>query len=407
MSLQLERFIFLRNSKIYLFIRDILIPFGFKLISRLFRDKIDDKLIIMGGYGGNTYLDNTKYLFDYFNQHTDYRLFWVAKSRKLVKELRLKGYNAIHALNFLTIKLLRRARYIFISHGVYDLLPIEFSPKTTIILTWHGTPIKNIIFDEDLEFLVYKKWGRYFKLHLRYNDYLDYILTPTRDDTEHEILSNAFRVPKEKILALGYPKNDILFTEDEKFVKKLKLKYGILDEIERIILYCPTFRKDRSLRFSISKKEFQDLENLLRETKSIFLLKGHIYTQNINFKDYENIMIAPKDSDIQELYLLTDILITDYSSTMLDFSLLNRPILLFPYDLEDYKKNRGMYYDLEDIAPGPLLYNFHDLISGIRNIDKINKEYKQRRNEIRDRFNKYVDGNTIERILDFLKIKYS
>jgi CDP-glycerol glycerophosphotransferase len=407
MSLQLERFIFLRNSKIYLFIRDILIPFGFKLISRLFRDKIDDKLIIMGGYGGNTYLDNTKYLFDYFNQHTDYRLFWVAKSRKLVKELRLKGYNAIHALNFLTIKLLRRARYIFITHGVYDLLPIEFSPKTTIILTWHGTPIKKIIFDEDLEFLVYKKWGRYFKLHLRYNDYLDYILTPTRDDTEHEILSNAFRVPKEKILALGYPKNDILFTEDEKFVKKLKLKYGIPDKIERIILYCPTFRKDRSLRFSISKKKFQDLENLLRETKSIFLLKGHIYTQNINFKDYENIMIAPKDSDIQELYLLTDILITDYSSTMLDFSLLNRPILLFPYDLEDYKKSRGMYYDLEDIAPGPLLHNFHDLINGIRNIDEINKEYKQRRNEIRDRFNKYVDGNTIERILDFLKIKYS
>ena len=145
MSLQLERFKFLRNSKIYLFIRDILTPFGFKLISRLFRDKIDDNLIIMGGYGGNTYLDNTKYLFDYFNQHTDYRLFWVAKSSKLVKELRLKGYNAIHALNILTIKLLRRARYIFITHGVYDLLPIEFSPKTTIILTWHGTPIKKTV----------------------------------------------------------------------------------------------------------------------------------------------------------------------------------------------------------------------------------------------------------------------
>ena len=407
MSLQLERFKFLRNSKIYLFTRDILIPFGFKLISRFFRDKIDDKLIIMGGYGGNTYLDNTKYLFDYFNQHTDYRLFWVAKSSKLVKELRVKGYNAIHALNFFTIKLLRRARYIFITHGVYDLLPIEFSAKTTIILTWHGTPIKKIIFDEDLEFLVYKKWGRYFKLRLRYNDYIDYILTPTRDDTEHEILSNAFRVPKEKILALGYPRNDFLFTDDTKLIDNLKQQYRIPKGVERVILYCPTFRDDHRLRFSISKQELTELEQLLNETNSIFLLKGHYFIQNVDFEDYKNIIIAPKDSDIQELYLITDILITDYSSTMLDFSLLDRPILLFPYDLEDYKKSRGMYYDLEDIAPGPLLYNFQDLIKGIRNIDKINEEYKQRRNKIRDRFNKYIDGNTIERILDFLNIKYS
>jgi CDP-glycerol glycerophosphotransferase len=406
MSLQLERFAFLRNIKIYLFVRDILIPFGFKLISRLFRDKIDGKLIIMGGYGGNAYLDNTKYLFEYFNQLTDYKLYWVAKSRKLVKELRLKGYNAIHVLNILTIKLLRRARYIFITHGVYDLLPIEFSPKTTIILTWHGTPIKKVIFDEDLEFLVYKKWGRYFKLHLRYNDYLDFILTPTRDEMEHDILSKAFRVPKEKILALGYPRNDFLFTKDNDIINSLKQQYRIPSGIERVILYCPTFRDDHRLRFSISKQELSELEQLLFESKSIFLLKGHYFVQNVNFDEYTNIKVVPKGSDIQELYLITDILITDYSSTMLDFSLLNRPILLFPYDLEDYKKSRGMYYDLEDIAPGPLLYNIHELINGIRNIENINEEYKQRRDQIRDRFNKYIDGNTIERLLDFLNIKH-
>jgi len=406
MSLQLERFIFLRNNKIYQFTRDILIPFGFKLISRLFRDNIDDKLIIMGGYGGNTYLDNTKYLFDYFNQYTDYKLFWVAKSRRLVKELRLKGYNAIHTLNILTIKMLRQAKYIFITHGVYDLLPIKFSPKTTIILAWHGTPIKKIIFDEDLEFLVYKKWGRYFKLHLRYDDYIDYILTPTRDDKEHEILSNAFRVPKKKILALGYPRNDYLFKNDKELINHLKRQYFIPEGTDRVILYCPTFRDDHRLRFSISKQELTELERLLIDTNSIFILKGHIFTHDIDFEEYENIKIAPTGSDIQELYLITDILITDYSSTMFDFSLLNRPILLFLYDFEEYKKTRGMYYDLEDIAPGPLLYNFHDLINGIRNIDEINNQYNQKRIEIRDRFNKYVDGNTIERILDFLKIEH-
>ena len=405
MKLQFDKYSFLRNSKFYRFIRDIIFPFSLKLISKLFRDDIDEKLIIMGGYGGNIYLDNTKYLFEYLNQISDYKVVWVAKSSKIINELRLKGYNAIHMLNIITIKLLRKAKFIFFTHGIYDVLPIEFSPKTTIILTWHGTPIKKIIFDEDLEFLAYTKWAQFLRLKLRYNDYLNYILTPTRDEKEHKILSSAFKVPLKKILALGYPRNDILFNENKLFINNLKQKYKISKEIERVILYCPTFRDDHSLMFSISKKELNELETLLQETNSLFLLKGHYFIQNINFDEYTNIKIVPKESDIQELYIITDILITDYSSTMLDFSLLNRPILLFPYDFDKYKRVRGMYYNLEDIAPGPLIFTFQDLINSIRNIDDINEKYNQKRNQIKERFNKYMDGKTRERILNYFEIK--
>ncbi|MFX1588651.1 MAG: CDP-glycerol glycerophosphotransferase family protein, partial [Promethearchaeota archaeon] len=339
------------------------------------------------------------------NQISDYKVVWVAKSRKLVKELKRKGYNAIHMLNFITIKWLRKAKFIFFTHGIYDVLPIEFSPKTTIVLTWHGTPIKKIIFDEDLEFLTYTKWGKYFRLKLRYNDYLNYILTPTRDENEHRILSSAFKVPIDKILALGYPRNDILFNEDKNFINDLKQKYQIPEDIERVILYCPTFRDDHSLMFSISMKDLNELEKLLREKKLLFLLKGHYFVQNVNFDEYKNIKIVPKESDIQELYIITDILITDYSSTMLDFSLLNRPILLFPYDFDEYKKVRGMYYNLEDIAPGPLIFTFQELINNIRDIEDINKKYEHKRNLIKERFNKYLDGKTSERILDFFNIR--
>jgi len=405
MKLQFEKYSFLRKSKFYLFFRDILFPFGLKLISKLFRDEIDEELIIMGGYGGNIYLDNTKYLFEYLNQISDYKVVWVAKSRKLIKELRRIGYNAIHMLNFMTIKWLRKAKFIFFTHGIYDILPIEFSPKTTIVLTWHGTPIKKIIFDEDLEFLAYSKWGKYFRLKLRYNDYLSFILTPTRDENEHKILSSAFKVPIKKILALGYPRNDILFNENKSFINDLKRKYRIPDDIDNVILYCPTFRDDHSLMFSISKKELNELETLLREKSSLFLLKGHYFVQNINFDEYKNIKIVPKDSDIQELYIITDILITDYSSTMLDFSLLDKPILLFPYDFDEYKRVRGMYYNLEDIAPGPLIFTFQELIDNIRNIDEINKNYEHKRNLIKERFNKYLDGKTSERILNFFNIR--
>lgn len=166
MVLQLEKYEFLRKNIYYQFFRAIIFPFGFKLMSKLFQTKVDHKLIILGGYGGNLYHDNTRYLFEYLHYHTDYKVVWLSKSGKIVANLRAKGYNAIHALNISAIKLLRKARFIIITHGIYDILPIDFSPDTQIMLTWHGTPIKKVVLDEDLKFYVYSKWGRYFKLNL-------------------------------------------------------------------------------------------------------------------------------------------------------------------------------------------------------------------------------------------------
>ena len=407
MVLQLEKYEFLRKSKYYQFFRDIIVPFGFKLISKVFRNKVDDKLIVLGGYGGNLYHDNTRYLFEYLHHHTDYKVVWLSKSRKIVSDLRVKGYNAVHTLNICAIKLLRKARFIIITHGIYDILPIEFSPDTQIMLTWHGTPIKKVILDEDLKFYVYSKWGRYFKLNLRYNDYLDYILTPTSGSFEHEILSRAFDVPKSKVVALGYPKLDLLFGKEESFINAVKSKFDIPMDIDKIVLYCPTFREDHTLRLPISKQDLSQLDKLLKEINGLFLLKGHFFVQKIDFEEFKRFKVMPKEADIQELYLITDILITDYSSTMLDYSLLNRPILLFPYDLDQYLKLRGMYYELEEIAPGPIVENFDGLISAIKNIDAVERDFREKRMQIRDRFNKYTDGNSIQRILDFLGIEHT
>ncbi len=406
MNLQLERFSFIKNSNYYKFTRDILVPFGFKIISRLFRGDIDEDLIIMGAYGGNTYLGNTRTLFEFLSKHSNYRVVWMAKSKTLVKELKKNGYNAIYSLNINAIRLLRKAKFIFITQGIYDLLPIEISPDTTVIQTWHGTPIKKIVLDETVNY-VYTKWGNIFKLKLKYDQYIDFILTPTTGDLEHKNLSSAFDVPLNKILNLGYPRHDILFNKDGEFVKTLKKKFEIAEDFNRIILYCPTFRDFKTSGFKISNRDLKDLDDTLKETNSLFLLKGHPFGNLFDHQDYVNIRNISKEVDIHELYLISDVLITDYSSTMVDFSLLDKPILLFPYDLEEYAKKRGMYYDLNDIAPGPMLFTINELIEALRDIDEIEKIYAEKRRIIRDRFNKYVDGNSTKRILDFLKIKYT
>ncbi|MHA1671610.1 MAG: CDP-glycerol glycerophosphotransferase family protein, partial [Promethearchaeota archaeon] len=377
MNLQLEKFSFLKNSNYYKFTRDIIVPFGLKIISRLFRSKIDEDLIIMGAYGGNFYLGNTRTLFEFLNKHSNYRVVWITKSNNLVKKIRNKGFNAIHSLNINAIRLLRKAKFVFITHGIYDLLPIEISPGTTIIQTWHGTPIKKIVLDETINY-VFKKWGNILKLKLRYDQYIDFVLTPTVGDLEHKNLSSAFSIPLNKILNLGYPRLDILFNKDKEFVNSLKKKFEISEDFNRIILYCPTFRDFRTSGFKISNRDLKNLDVMLKETNSLFLMKGHLFGKLANHQGHVNIRNISNGVNIQELYLISDILITDYSSTMVDFSLLDKPILLFPYDLEEYIEKRGLYYNLNDIAPGPLLFTINEIIEALRNIDEIEKIYAEK-----------------------------
>ncbi|MEE9378570.1 MAG: CDP-glycerol glycerophosphotransferase family protein [Candidatus Lokiarchaeia archaeon] len=400
----IQRVSFIKKYRLYNFCKKIIFPFLIKNISKLFKDDIDEKLIIMGAYGGGAFIDNPRYLFEFLNKNSNYKLVWIAKLNEVSIELKEKGYYVASFYSLPTIKLLRKAKYIFLSHGVSDILPIEFSPKTSIIVTWHGTQIKKLVGSENL--YVYGKWGEIFRLKLKNDKYIDYLLTPTGEKRDHGLISKAFKISPKKILSLGYPKLDLLFNQNIMFITKLKNKYKIPKKIKKIILYCPTWRNDLKLKVPFTSLDLAKLNNFLEEINTLFLIKAHMFVKEISFEDYHNIRIVPKNANIEELYLITDILITDYSSTMFDFSLLDRPIILYAYDLEKYLETRGLYYNLEDIAPGPIYYNAEDLIDGIKNVDKIDRIYKEKRIEIRNRFNKYNDGKSTERILNFLGIKY-
>ena len=402
----IQKISFIKKYRFYDFSKNIIFPFLIRNISKLFKDNIDEKLIVMGDFGGCRFADNTKYLFKFLNEKTDYKVVWVAKLKEVMIKLKQEGYNVVPIYSFQTIRLLRKSKFIFTSHGHIDVLPIKFSPKTTLVLTFHGTPIKKMDVNVEKDY-IYNKWGDIFRLNLKYNQYVDYFLTTTRDKKDQNIISSAFKLSHKKNINLGYPKNDILFIKDKVFINKLKDDYYIPDNIKKVILYAPTWRKSRVFKFPLSKSELMILDKLLKETNALLLLKGHMLDVKTNIKDYDNIKLVDSSADIQELYLISDILITDYSSTMFDFSLLNKPIILFPYDLEKFIKLKGLYYNLEEIAPGPIVFTAKELIEAIRNIDVINNEYEEKRIRIRDRFNKYKDGKSTERILNFLKIKYN
>ena len=372
-------------------------------ISKLYKAKVDEKLIILGGSSGKAFIGNTKHLYYYLKKNTDYKLIYFTKNSELRKNLKKMGINAVKPHSIKAIKLLRRARFVFVTHGLSDVVPIRFSKNTTFVETWHG--ILNKRYRRLYDHYEYSTWAKIFKLKIENDQIYDYFLTPSGTAENLKVITDHFQIPAERILAYGYPRNDVFFNNDPAFYKNIKKKYKFPDN-KRIILYAPTFRdKDYTAKFPLNENEFSELNQLLKDADTILLMKAHVSERTVEFNSFSQFVKIPKDSDIQELLYISDILITDYSSVYCDYLLLNRPILFFTYDYEYYRtQNRGLLYNLKVMAPGPLIYTGKELIKTIKNISQIDKEYESKRKRLNNYFNKHKDGKSTERLLKHLKI---
>ena len=105
-------------------------------------------------------------------------------------------------------------------------------------------------------------------------------------------------------------------------------------------------------------------------------------------------------NSVEDLYLISDILITDYSSVMFDYALLDKPMLFFTYDLDDYRDNlRGLYVDIEKEAPGPLVFDTDELIDAVINIDDVLKENSTKIAAFKEKYLTYENGESCEKIV--------
>ncbi|MEJ2295504.1 MAG: CDP-glycerol glycerophosphotransferase family protein [Candidatus Lokiarchaeota archaeon] len=331
----LNKLKYVKSTNLYQFFQEIIYSSVIKFISRLYRDDIDDNFIILSTYGGKAFIDNTKYLFLYLNKIRKYKTAIITSSEELSNELNSKGYKVIPKFSLRSIRILRRAKFIFTTHGIFDVLPIDFSPNTTFVCTWHGVQNKrNKTVHGPIK---YFKLARYCKLKTVNEDYMDYFVTTSGTEKDIKLIMNYFLISRNKILTTGYPRNDILFNDDRAFKALLRNKYQIAENVNTIILYAPTFRdKVFTAKFPLSKSQLVKLNTILKQTNSILIMKAHMFEKFINFKEYTHIKKAPQNADIQELLNLTNTLITDYSSVYCDFLLLDRPILFFTYDFEDF-----------------------------------------------------------------------
>lgn len=186
---------------------------------------------------------------------------------------------------------------------------------------------------------------------------------------------------------------------NERDIRKLKEKMKLPVD-KKVILYAPTWRVRNKFELMLDiekmKEEFGD-EYVLLLRLHYFSAAGFQMPQEgegfvYNFTEYQC---------VEELYLVSDIMITDYSSVMFDYSILNRPILFYVYDLEEYRDNlRGFNLDLEKEAPGPLIKNSEELINAIKNIRDVAKEYDGALQTFRESFNGYECENSAQKVVE-------
>lgn len=275
--------------------------------------------------------------------------------------------------------------------------PYYFQKRTgqTYIQTWHGTPLKKIGNDVPASNLSIS----YRELMKREADQWDYLLAQNGYASERLAIAFNYQGP---VLELGYPRNDALVNRNvDDIGSDLRTRLGISPD-QHVILYAPTWRdnvRTASNHYDlVSYLDFHALENAFGKSV-VVLLRGHSNTVAANRKfSNDNVIDVSRYPDINEIMLASDSLVTDYSSIMFDFAVLNRPIYILAPDIEDYSSStRGFYYDFEKNLPGPLLRNTGELISILQQ-DPIAHLYRVR--NYSNQFASKDDGNASARIAD-------
>lgn len=265
-----------------------------------------------------------------------------------------------------------------------------------IIDTWHGTgPFKKVFaaIDSKKTNKSYLRWvkdtfGR-----------ADVFVSNSRDNTEMYRDSMLFEGP---ILEMGYPRNDILFNSGFD-AEGLKKKLGVT-EGSTVILYAPTFRDnvERGILESDDLKELQQAFETRFRKKCTWLVRKHHAmkdTSLCNTKEAGNVLDVSKYPDVMELLMISDVLVTDYSSIMWDFSLMKRPVFLFQSDLSDYILEREFYLPVQH-WPYPRAERIEDLKDRILQFNE--KDYLKKLDYFFKNDPSYDDGKASRRLVDYI-----
>jgi CDP-glycerol glycerophosphotransferase len=260
--------------------------------------------------------------------------------------------------------------------------------------TWHGTPLKRL--------------GRQIPNNNLTKSYLDtmdreaaawdYLISPNPFCTE--VFPQAFGYSG-RILETGYPRNDRLSTSSGADRQRIRESIGVANPATIVVMYAPTWRDyKRSATGNWESVTFMDKDIELPEGFQM-IYRGHTNTHAAHKAEVAGRAIdVTKYPDVTELYLAADVLITDFSSVMFDYTVTGKPIMFLAPDLERYRAERGFYFDFETEAPGPILKTDQEVLVALTKLETISSEYHAKYRAWQQKFNSLEDGQAAKRVVD-------
>ena len=365
--------------------------------------KIDDKLVYFQTFSGRGYSDSPKAMYEYMMkapEYSDFRFVWSFKEPERFAFLKNDRTSLVKFRTRADNIALRTAKYWITN---YRMLNHQYPRKGQVyVQCWHGTPLKRLGYDLESSDNVMNSGSEIREKYRSDAKKFSYIVSPSPFTTEK--FASAWNLVKtnqtHKIIEEGYPRNDRLINTTPEERTELRKKLGVDDK--KVILYAPTWRDNQHTSGEgYTYKTEVDFDKLKEELgdEYVILFRAHYLVANsFDFDKYKGfVKDVSSYSDINELYIAADILVTDYSSVFFDYANLRKPVIFYMYDLEQYANElRGFYISLDEL-PGPIVRDEKALIDEVRKTDgwKPDEKYEA----FCARYNPKDDGHASERVL--------
>ncbi|PAE94390.1 bifunctional glycosyltransferase/CDP-glycerol:glycerophosphate glycerophosphotransferase [Shouchella clausii] len=364
--------------------------------------KIKENRVLFESFAGKSYSCNPRAIYEKLQEQNkgEFEYIWafsdptkkgIPGPAKKVKRLSLKYYYYAATSKYWVMNA-RKEKTLDKRDGIIYLQ------------TWHGTPLKRLAADMKEVKMPGTSTAIYKKNFYNEAQDWDYLISP--NDYSTAIFKRAFHFNK-RMLEVGYPRNDLFYNpkiNNESYMRDLKVKLGIPPE-KKVILYAPTWRDDEFIekgkyRFDV-KLDLFDMREKIGNEYVILLRMHYLIADELNVDGLEGFVYNLSHyDDISDLYLISDLLITDYSSVFFDYANLKRPIIFYTYDLDNYREDlRGFYIDFEEEAPGPLLRTSEEVVEAIENIEVVKESFKQRLDDFHAKYCHLDDGQASEKII--------
>lgn len=378
------------------------------------------KIWLFGSTLGNRFSDNPRYLYLYCSQHKEelgIRPIWMSHKREIAEYLTGHGYEAYyyHSLKGIWYSLCGKV-YLY-DHYSKDINFAQSGGAVKVDM-WHGIPLKKIQADNEMDKFRHPKnaWEAWKcqPRNISSEKPSDHILATS--EFLKPLFESAFRNPN-NVFVCGYPRNDYLLSNDinNLFMNQEQQELDYVEKFlkeytgGKVVYYMPTYRDSQSQFFDIMNLD--KFAEWLKEQHILFCIKQHPFSKHkgeFAAIQYENIFLLDPDSDPYVVLKKADALVTDYSSIYFDYLIMDRPIIFFDYDREEYERaSRELYWDYDESTPGEKVETMEAFMKAIQTAcyeEPVERgKYGNARRELRDRMFDRPEELSSPRMVELVK----